>query len=91
MTEYEAANRTSKKFIEYWDSQRSLCNIQIERRKTMRTLTEQDDKIFTEKELQEEGEEILNGMTDSELETMVKDIRENLAADSSFASELQFW
>ena len=51
MTEYEAANRTSKKFIEYWDSQRSLCNIQIERRKTMRTLTEQDDKIFTEKEL----------------------------------------
>ena len=30
----------------------------------MRTLTEQDDKIFTEKELQEEGEEILNGMTD---------------------------
>ena len=30
-------------------------------------------------------------MTDSELETMVKDIRENLAADSGFASELQFW
>ena len=30
-------------------------------------------------------------MTDAELETMVRDIRENIAADSSFASELQFW
>ena len=91
MSECEGANRTSKKFIEFWDAQRSLCNIQIERRKTLHTLTEQDDKIFTEKELQEEGEEILNEMTDAELETMVKEIRENLAADSSFASELQFW
>ena len=91
MAEYEGANRTSKKFVEYWSSQRSLCNIWIERRKTKHTLTEQDDKIFTEKELQEEGEQILDGMTDAELETMVRDIRENIAADSSFASELQFW
>ena len=51
MAEYEGANRTSKKFVEYWSSQRSLCNIWIERRKTKHTLTEQDDKIFTEKEL----------------------------------------
>ena len=91
MAEYEGANRTSKKFVEYWSSQRSLCNIWIERRKTKHTLTEQDDKIFTEKELQEEGEQILDGMTYAELETMVRDIRENIAADSSFASELQFW
>ena len=27
MSEYEGANRTSKKFIEFWDAQRSLCNI----------------------------------------------------------------
>ena len=30
-------------------------------------------------------------MSDSELETMIKEIKENIAADSSFASELQFW
>ena len=91
MAEYEQANQNNPKFSEYWASQRSLCQIQLEKKKLQQTSTEGDEKLFTEEELEQEGEDILSKMTDQELETMVKDIKENIAADSSFASELQFW
>lgn len=91
MTEYEQANRDNPKFAEFWNSQRSLCQIQLEKKKLQQTSAEPDEKLFTEEELEKEGDEILNKMSDSELETMIKEIKENIAADSSFASELQFW
>ena len=45
MTEYEQANRDNPKFAEFWTSQRSLCQIQLEKKKLQQTSAEPDEKL----------------------------------------------
>lgn len=50
-----------------------------------------EDHLFKEEVLEAEGNDFLNKMTRRELCELLDEIRENMASNASFASELQYW
>ena len=86
-----AENQT---FREFWEAHRELCKLQLEK-KRLRSISEvmsaSEDHLFKDEVLEAEGNVFLNKMTRRELCELLDEIRENMASNASFASELQYW
>ena len=86
-----AENQT---FREFWEAHRELCKLQLEK-KRLRSISEvmsaSEDHLFKDEVLEAEGNVFLNKMTRRELCDLLDEIRENMASNASFASELQYW
>ena len=81
-------------FREFWEAHRELCKLQLEK-KRLRSISEvmsaSEDHLFKDEVLEAEGNVFLNKMTRRELCELLDEIRENMASNASFASELQYW
>ena len=70
MADYEAIDREDPTFIAFWEAHQDLCRVYYD--KIAYGIT--SDKLFTEEELEKEGEEALAEMTKEELKVMQEEI-----------------
>ena len=92
--DYELILESNALYCEYWEAQRKLCLLQLEKKRLgniSEVMASSEDRLFKEQVLESESNLLLDGMTHNDLADLLSEIQENVASQASFASELSYW
>ena len=92
MFDYEQIIRGNKKYEDYWESQRQLCQIQLDKKRLAQSsLYGSQDRLYPQDVLEDEANKLLNSMSNKDLASMLSEIKLNLSSNSGFTTEMQYW
>lgn len=90
--DYELILAQNRLFRSFWEAHRELCRLQLEKKRLgsfgSEIMTASENRLFKEDVLEADGNAYLNGMKQRELANFLDEIRDNIASNASFASEL---